>query len=710
MKSKIYSSRYMKISSKGQVWIPAFAAIGFLLAFPVAELIMLGNWFGMAYTGDQISTLYENLWRDGFMITGMAVAALTALFCGISQFWYLYSPRKVDFYHSLPVKRSRLFWYKTMQSLLYFFLPYLAMEFISVCIGAMRGFFSLHLMKLAFLLLLYHLLIFLLLYFSVVLVICLTGHPLMGVLALVAVAAYGPILSLLIQLYENAFYYTCAGIQYGLTEFLTNYVSPLMLAYTFAGNYAAGTHHRILCFIVVLVLAEGILGYLVYVKRKSESAGKAFAFSWTGEVLRYLIVVPAGLGTGMIFYLLPTETSRNVWWIFGMILGTILTNGIMNVIYHMDFRKFFVHRLQLGAAGILVALFAGIFFFDLTGYDRYIPSLEKIQNVEVGFYLIDSNENYVIELTEDGAVSKRRNETNIGIDEGIYSCLEKIRDHNKEICQELMGDDFSWMANIYDNTGRYVRLPVTYQLKSGQEICRYYMTDREVLKEFYQACFEQGTLRKERYSILQLDNKYLRQIKGAFCNGEWYTLFQDNAAKMDQLLDAMRQDIEEADAEVLTGVPCANLTFDFENVPTVEKIWKMLPGENESVDLEGIFYVFPEFKRTVKLLKETGYPISMEDVDITSVEAVYYIGEEKNTVSSPVVYESKEQLEELKKVLRNGSLSPIWEPGTFNGTWAWITVKIDGEDAGNDWTVKSVPAFMQEDAERAKAFQVYEQE
>ena len=136
----------------------------------------------------------------------------------------------------------------------------------------------------------------------------------------------------------------------------------------------------------------------------------------------------------------------------------------------------------------------------------------------------------------------------------------------------------------------------------------------------------------------------------------------------------------------------------------------MIPGENESVNLEGIFYVFPDFKRTVKLLKETGYPVSMEDVDITSVEAVYYIGEEKDTVSSPVVYESKEQLEELKKVLRNVILSPICETGIFNDTWAWITVKIDGEDAGSDWTVKSVPAFMQEDAERAKAFQVYEQE
>ena len=58
MKSKIYSSRYMKVSSKGMMWIPAFVTIGFLLAFPVAELIMLGNWFGMGYTTREINALY----------------------------------------------------------------------------------------------------------------------------------------------------------------------------------------------------------------------------------------------------------------------------------------------------------------------------------------------------------------------------------------------------------------------------------------------------------------------------------------------------------------------------------------------------------------------------------------------------------------------------------------------------------------------------
>ena len=141
MKSKIYSSRYMKVSSKGMMWIPAFVTIGFLLAFPVAELIMLGNWFGMEYTTREINALCKSVagWIYDHRTCGAAAAAL---FNGINQFWYLSSPRKIDFYHSLPVKRSRMFWHKTLQSLLYYLLPYLAMEFFSVCIGAMRGFFQ----------------------------------------------------------------------------------------------------------------------------------------------------------------------------------------------------------------------------------------------------------------------------------------------------------------------------------------------------------------------------------------------------------------------------------------------------------------------------------------------------------------------------------------------------------------------------------------
>ena len=376
MKSKIYSSRYMKVTSKGLVWIPAFVTIGFLLAFPVAELIMLGNWFGMEYTAREINALYVNLWQNGFMITGLAVAALAALFNGISQFWYLYSLRKIDFYHSLPVKRNRMFWYKTLQSLLYFLVPYLVMEFFAICIGAMRGFFSLHLMKLAFLMMVFHLMLYLLMYFSVVLVICITGHLLMGALLLVAAVAYGPVLSVLLDLYEMAFYYTRSESSYGFVKWLKEMASPFTISYTFVKKYAEGNYGGILIAVILVTAALGGLGYYAFVHRRSERTGMAFVFPWIGTVVKFLIVVPGGLGIGFIFYMLSSDSSRTIWWIFGLILGTLLAGGIMEIIYYRDFRRFFSHKIQLVINGACVALVACVFFFDLTGYDEYVPSYD----------------------------------------------------------------------------------------------------------------------------------------------------------------------------------------------------------------------------------------------------------------------------------------------------------------------------------------------
>ena len=73
------------------MWIPAFVTIGFL-RISVAELIMLET--GLEWDTPLVRSMhfYANLWQDGFMLTGLAVAATAALFNGIlSQFWYLYS-------------------------------------------------------------------------------------------------------------------------------------------------------------------------------------------------------------------------------------------------------------------------------------------------------------------------------------------------------------------------------------------------------------------------------------------------------------------------------------------------------------------------------------------------------------------------------------------------------------------------------------------
>ncbi len=45
---------------------------------------------------------------DRMCLSKLAVIIL-AVTCGVSMFAYLHNRRKVDFYHSLPISRSRLF-------------------------------------------------------------------------------------------------------------------------------------------------------------------------------------------------------------------------------------------------------------------------------------------------------------------------------------------------------------------------------------------------------------------------------------------------------------------------------------------------------------------------------------------------------------------------------------------------------------------------
>ena len=48
----------------------------------------------------------------------------------------------------------------------------------------------------------------------------------------------------------------------------------------------------------------------------------------------------------------------------------------------------------------------------------------------------------------------------------------------------------------------------------------------------------EGTLKSERYSILNLDDKYVDEVRCDFITGQSISLFQDNKAKKQLLVDA----------------------------------------------------------------------------------------------------------------------------------------------------------------------------
>lgn len=181
MKSRIFSSKYIKTISKGQIWIPAFIALGFLLAFPVTGMVKLSSWSDLKYSALQSQILYNNLWKDGFVLSGLIIASIAAFINSVNGFIYLYSGKKTDYYHGLPMKRSEMFLERIFSGLVYYLIPYIVTEFLMICIGAARGFFSLNIMGMAVRMLFLHLIIYLVIYFSIVLIISVTGNILYSI-------------------------------------------------------------------------------------------------------------------------------------------------------------------------------------------------------------------------------------------------------------------------------------------------------------------------------------------------------------------------------------------------------------------------------------------------------------------------------------------------------------------------------------------------
>lgn len=697
MKLKICSSEYVKTVSRGKSWIPAFLSLGLFLAFPVVLLLMIGNWSAAGYTQDQMTLLYESLWKGKLVITGGMVAAVAAIMNSINGFSYVYSRKKVDFYHSLPIKRSRMFWSRVYTGLLYYLIPYAVAEFFAVCIGAARGFFSLKLMGLAVSLFFVHLLLYLMLYFSVILIFCVTGNFLMGGLCLVGMQLYGPVLGILLSSCAYSFFDTFfAGYPYGIFKILESYASPLTLADEFVQKYREGQGMVLAVVLVVLTLIFLAVSYIAYIRRPSEAAGKPMVYGKLAAVLKFMVVVPCGIGTGFVFYLIPTSHARNIWCVFGLVLGTVLAHGMTETLYQMDFHAFFSKKAQLFAAGALVAVCALIYQKDLLRFDAYIPKQEEIKALNIDMMVLADDMTDYVKKQADGtfrikdSTSWEQRETVLSGKDGIgnetYTILQKIVENQKS--RKFREE------REQTEEGTFRRLLLGYQLQSGRKVNRSYMVNTEECDELLGALYKEENLKNKTEQFLALDTAYLDNITLISGNGRDYAIFQDQPEKQKKLIEAVKKDFQEAAPEDLLELPFAELQMGY-TLPVAQDIYSLVPGEkNPEGQAYGEIKLFPSYKNTIAVLKETGYPLSLKDTDIKKAKIVYYdeSGEEEKTAE----YTEKEQIEALVQ-----AANPSF------GDCSWIEYEPDvmvifqteqGEECYAEFLKDRTPEFVRQES------------
>ena len=416
MISKRLFLKGMKEDMRHKVWMLALSLLGSFLAMPVVWLLRYSD-VDLSAINVQITAMtsreYEeavsgsvngmaDFFGQGLMLSSGIVAVACAVLVGLEGFHYLQQKSMVDTYHSLPVSRTWLFGIKYLNGLLIWLVPcllctVLTLAFSGVLLAQVGGSWGIPgLILEAGKNTLVLVIAFLLVYHVMLLATMLTGNMLATLTVAVilgcgVISAYGLTLGFMSTFFRT--YYARAD---GLAAAI--YTSPLAAPVILANSridmsFRISDSFRTTALVCLgVALALGVLAWFSYLNRPSERAGKGLELWWIAWPLRLFVSILGGMGGGLCMHYLVSR-SDTAWCVFGALLSGIMTYGVLDVIFAMDFKAFFRHRWSMGASLLIMLLICAGFQEDWMGYDRYLPDQGEIREASIACrsYACNSN-------------------------------------------------------------------------------------------------------------------------------------------------------------------------------------------------------------------------------------------------------------------------------------------------------------------------------
>ncbi|MDD3340123.1 MAG: DUF6449 domain-containing protein [Lachnospiraceae bacterium] len=639
MKSKIFFSKFRSGIFRRELWMGALALLVFFLVLPVSTLMKVELWAEQLNQGMKLWEIQQNYaGMLSFNNLGLLIVTfVSAAVFGITGFAYLHNQRQVDFYYSQPVGRRELFTSRAVVAVLYYVVPYVLNLVLALVIGLAKGVCTSRAFSMAGLAFVHNILLFVIAYMLSVIAMELTGRIFVGILGSATLLLYGWGICYTLMGYIGRNFVTfdprsvkwlewighLSPVYWGVSDY-RNYTS----AFTGKSIHVSGFILSML-FLVLVGAATTVLAYFLNKIRKAESANHSMAFPKIGTVIKFAIVIPASLLVG-VFTDTFTYQRRFTWTICGIVFSAILLNGIMEIIYHMDFRRVLRHKLQLLLMVCASVAVACIFQFDLFHYDSYLPEREEIADVSVGMDFTQ----YATTIYADGiytmAKEYMQEQTSLGNTDIVYAMLQQVVGQQRDIGEEKASVDLKIMD-------------ICYKLTNGRRVYRSYQVDPADIQMAFSRIYEMTGVREAAFPVLKADPERVKDIQLCYFS-EYMQVATKQSPDRIKLLKAYQQDLVEMSGEALTTeAPIASLNFTY--------------GENEEA-YQGCM-IFPENKRTLACLKELGYTVEAQIKD----KQVELIEIEDYRDDNPVL-KSITDAETIDKILPNLVLSEcgtIWQ-------------------------------------------------
>lgn len=613
MTSKSLFFNMMKEDMKRRLWTIALTFLAFFFSFPVWVALRLSDYTEMTkndylYLVGELNSYfsYQNGWVAFLLI-------LLSLIMGVTSYSYLHNRQKVDFYHGIPVSRTKLFWANYANGILIPGLIYgvnlVAALIVALTFGIGPG-QLLGNMTLGFLFFIIH---YSMLYTVTVLSMILTGNVLMGILGTGVFHFLFPCVLLVLQLCYDTFFQTSYRGGSQLLGRLMERCSAFMLFFYHMGrNEWSGlfTILGILAVVLAITALMALLALALYKKRGSEAAGKAMAFKITRPIFRIPIVILSSLCGSLFFWAMHESLG---WAVFGLLCGMVLSHCVIEIIYHSDFRKLFANRLQMVLCAVAAAVIFCGFRYDLFGYDRYIPAEAKLESVAVSISAMNNWVDYgKVRKTSDGSYEW----ANEYRDDYIFSnmalkntapalfLIEKAIERNQALYHQEgpVNQRADWQWNSV--------LSVKHKLKSGREVYRSYnLYLNDIIPELKELYADENYL-KAVYPVLTQSPEDTAKVKVRM-DEETKTVSRslngDDKAMTEKLLLTYQEEFKNLTPETMEKEnPIVLIQFMTEIQAEAESRKEELQSSWRYSDVisRGYYPLYPSFTKTIALLKE----------------------------------------------------------------------------------------------------------
>lgn len=689
MTSKNLCFKLMKEDLKRRVWTIALLILTFFFSVIIPLFMTVSERSDYEIQEEWLDWMsrqaLELLGHDNPFVTLIVVIA--AVVCAVSGFSYLHSAKKVDLYHSIPVKRGTLFMANYFNGVLMMAVIYLAAQLAGTVIAASAGVGFRSTFPVAMAAYGFHMAYYCLLYTTMILAMLLTGNIIIALLGNLVFWFYGPgvagLVYTCVEVWFETYFYKSHFLGADFFSKISEKTSPFI---NFIRNYEKFWDNSLLLVIGTTLLVTVVLAafcYWVYKKRPSEAAGKAMAFQKTMAPIKILLVIPISLAFGIFFWAIRSTMG---WAVFGILCGGLITHCLMEIIYHFDFRKLFCHKMHLVLC-IAASLFILCGFkYDWFGYDSYLPKGSEVKSAAITANSIDNWVTY-------GSVDKReigRAGSGEFYYNWAYSDAEDYAAEHMEITdiadilsiarkaiqlnQQTEGNDSGYR---WDYDRGFQKFTIQYTLNNGRKVIRQYSVYDDMIQEELNRIYDSQEYKMGSYPLLSQTAEDTARINFQQFNHIVKVGVEPQTEEMKALLEAYQTDFKSLTMETCRNeLPIATIQFVTRDLYEPVYEYGSRVNENEYYYrvhnlVDRCYYpVYPSFTRTIELLEQAGVEVKRElqaemiskvsisdyrskeaAAETTDVDTIEFADTVAEEAAKTTVYENPEELKALAPAL-----------------------------------------------------------